>query len=108
MENVISGESVNMAEKPAMVENSSTSPKNGKRSTRKTKEPITPAEALQLLTSALSYCLESGLNVVGYNEGTALRLSIEGAQYRNSKIEPVTLIPQPANEINVTSVTVEK
>lgn len=91
MENIINGANENTAEKPATAANSLPSPKSAKRSTKKTKEPITPAEAAELLTSALSYCLEAGLPVVGYNEGTALRLSIDGLEYSNDKIQPVTL-----------------
>jgi hypothetical protein len=93
MENTFNGANVNTAEKPATVESLPPSPKNGKQSTKKTKERITPAEAAELLTSALSYCLESGLNVIGYNEAGALRLSIDGLEYRNDKIQLVTLIP---------------
>jgi hypothetical protein len=105
MENTSSGASENTVVKPATAADSQPSPQKEKRSTKKTKEPITHAEALQLLTSALNYCLESGLNVVGYNEGTALRLSIDGAQYKNNRIEPVTLIPEPSND-SVTKVSV--
>jgi hypothetical protein len=105
MENTISGASANTAEEPVTAENSQPSPKSGKKSTRKTKEPITQGEALELLTSALSYCLESGLNVIGYNEGSdLLRLSIEGAQYRNNRIEPATVINVTPN---VTPVAVD-
>lgn len=92
MENITSGASANTAEKPVTAENSQPSPRSGKRSTKKTKEPITQGEALELLTSALSYCLESGLSVIGYNEGNSLRLSIEGARYSNDRIELVTVI----------------
>jgi hypothetical protein len=99
MENIINGENVSTAEKLATVESLPNSPRSGKPSTRKTKEPITPAEAAELLTSALSYCLESGLNVIGYNEAGALRLSIDGLEYSNDRIQVVT-------SINVTPVTV--
>lgn len=101
MENTTSGENENTAVKPDTAVNSPRSAKSEKKSTKKTKEPITPAEAAELLTSALSYCLESGLNVIGYNEGTALRLSIDGLEYSNDRIQPVTLI---SND-NVTPVT---
>jgi hypothetical protein len=101
MENIINGASASTVEKPVTAANSRISPKSEKQSTKKTKQPITPAEAAELLTSALSYCLESGLNVIGYNEAGALRLSIEGLEYSNDRIQPVTLI-------SVTPVTVEK
>jgi hypothetical protein len=101
MENIINGASASTVEKPVTAANSRISPKSEKQSTKKTKQPITPAEAAELLTSALSYCLESGLNVIGYNEAGALRLSIEGAEYSNDRIQPVTLI-------SVTPVTVEE
>jgi hypothetical protein len=101
MENTFNGENANMAVKPVMAANSRPSRTSEKPRTKKTKQPITPAEALDLLTSALSYCLESGLNVIGYNEAGALRLSIEGLEYSNDRIQPVTLI-------SVTPVTVEE
>jgi hypothetical protein len=104
MENIINGENENTAVKPVTAENSPRSAKSGKTSTKKTKEPITKDEAAQLLTSALSYCQEAGFQVIGYNEGTALRLSIEGLEYSNDKIQPVTLI----NVTPVTAISVEK
>jgi hypothetical protein len=104
MENTINGENASTAAKPVTEASLETSQPSGKKNTKKTKQPITPAEAAELLTSALSYCLESGLMVVGYNEGTELRLSISGLEYRDSKIQPVTL----TGEINVTPAEVEK
>lgn len=92
MENIINGENVDITVKPDTAESLPRSPKNVKTNTKKTKPPITPAEAAELLTSALSYCLESGLSVIGYNDGTALRLSIEGLEYSNDRIQVVTLI----------------
>ncbi|SRR5258706_2189366 len=92
MENIINGAKESTAVKPVTAESSSNSPKDDKPNMKKTKEPITPAEAAELLTSALSYCLESGLKVIGYNDGAALRLSIEGLEYRNDKIQLVTII----------------
>jgi hypothetical protein len=91
MENIINGENVGMVEKPVTAEDSPSYPPSGKRHTKKTKEPITPAEAAELLTSALSYCLESGLKVIGYNDGMCLMLSIDGLEYSNDRIQPVTL-----------------
>lgn len=98
MANTGNGENENTAVKPATAESSLHSPKIEKKSTRKTKEPITKEEAAELLTSALSYCLEAGIPVIGYNEGTSLRLSIDGLEYANDKIQPI-------NTINVTQVT---
>ena len=105
MENTTNGANVSTAEKPATAASSPTSPKVVKTNTKRTKEPITRAEAAELLTSALSYCQESGLEVVGYNEGTTLILSIEGLEYRNDRIQPVTLISNDnVTESNVNSV----
>jgi hypothetical protein len=104
MENTISGESGNMAVKPVTAANFRPSPKTGKKNTRKTKEPITPAEAAELLTSALKYCQEAGLIVSGYNEGQTLVLFIDRLEYSNDRIRVVTLIPN----VNVTPVTVDK
>jgi hypothetical protein len=101
MENIINGANENTVEKPVTVENSPRSPKSGKTSTRKTKEPITKGEAAELLTSALKYCQEAGMIVSGYNEGATLALYIDGLEYSNDRIQPVTLI-------NVTPVTVGK
>lgn len=103
MENTTNGANENTAAKPVTAESLSRSTKTGKTNTKKTKEPITPAEAAELLTSALSYCLESGLKVIGYNEGPALRLSIEGLEYRNDKIQLVTL----SHDVNVTSAAIK-
>ena len=69
-----------------MVANSTNSQTKGKRSTRKTARPITPAEAAQILASALSYCNQAGLTVTGYNDGASLKLSIEGVNYEGDKI----------------------
>lgn len=102
MENTINGENANMAAKPDTAANLETSQPSGKKSTKKTKQPITPAEAAELLTSALKYCQESGLTVAGYNEGTELILSIRGLEYVGTVIQPVTLIP-PAKTVNVTT-----
>jgi hypothetical protein len=101
MENIINGASANTVEKPVTAESSLNSPKNEKRNTKKTKPPITPAEAAELLTSALKYCQEAGMIVSGYNEGATLALYIDGLEYSNDRIQPVTLI-------NVTPVTVGK
>lgn len=99
MENTINGANVNTAEKPVMAESSLPSPKSAKRSTKKTREPITKDEAAELLTSALKYCQESGLIVSGYNEGATLVLSIDGLEYSNDRIQPVTLINVTPEEI---------
>lgn len=105
MENTFNGEKENTVVKPVTAANSQPSPKSGKRNTKKTKEPITKDEAAQLLTSALSYCLEAGIQVIGYNEGTSLMLSIDGLEYSNDKIQPVTLISTGSN-VNLEPVTV--
>jgi hypothetical protein len=80
-----------------MVAHSKPSGKPEKQSTKQTKQPITPAEAAQLLKSALSYCIESGLIVEGYNEGSRLILEIDGLNYAD---EDIIVTP-----ISVTGVT---
>lgn len=70
-----------------MAAHSKRSQKSEKPSTKQTKKPITPEEAAELLTSALSYCMEAKLIVAGYNEGTTLILEIEGLQYIDEKIQ---------------------
>lgn len=102
MENTINGANESTTVKPSTAENSPHLPKTAKPNTKKTKEPITRAEAAELLTSALKYCQESGLIVSGYNEGATLALYIDGLEYSNDKIQVVTLIPA----VNVTAVTV--
>ncbi len=62
-----------------------------KRSTSRIEQPTTPAEAGQILLSALDYCKKAGLAVTGYNEGNALRLSIDGLHYAAGEILPVAL-----------------
>lgn len=106
MENTINGESASTAAKPVTEASLETSQPSGKKNTKKTKQPITPAEAAELLTSALKYCQESGLMVAGYNEGTELMLSISGLNYVGTVIQPVTLIP-PAKPVNVTPAEAE-
>lgn len=64
-----------------MAARSKPSEKPEKLSTKQTKPPTTPAEAAELLTSALGYCIEAGLIVEGYNEGTTLILEIDGLEY---------------------------
>jgi hypothetical protein len=104
MENTFSGENASTTGKPDTAESLSNSPSKEKRSTRRTKQSITPVEAAAILTSALNYCLQAGLPVIGYNEGTALILSIDGLQYSNEQIEVVT----PIALAGVTTQEVEK
>lgn len=70
-----------------MVAHSKPSRKSGKTSTKQTKQPITPEEAAELLNSALSYCLEAGLAVQGYNAGPWLILEIKGLRYADEQIQ---------------------
>lgn len=74
-----------------MVANSNNSQSKGKQNTRKTAKPITPVEAAQILASALSYCNQAGLTVTGYNDGTSLKLSIEGVNYEGDQINVTCL-----------------
>lgn len=64
--------------------------KSEKRNTTKTKLPTTPAEAGQILASALNYCKEAGLIVTGYNEKNMLMLCIEGLNIIEAQLIPVT------------------
>lgn len=63
---------------------------NGKRNTTKTKPRTTPAEAGQILASALNYCKEAGLMVTGYNEKNLLILCIDGLNISGTRLIPVT------------------
>lgn len=63
---------------------------NGKRNTTKTKPRTTPAEAGQILASALNYCKEAGLMVTGYNEKNMLILCIDGLNIAGNHLLPVT------------------
>lgn len=65
------------------------SPAKDKRSTKKIEEPTTPAEAGELLLSALDYCKKAGLRVTGYNDNGGLVLRIEGLEYAELRITPV-------------------
>lgn len=69
------------AAKSAMAGHSRPSHKSGKKNTFRTLQSVTPNEAAQILQSALHYCLKAGMKVSGYNEGQALRLSIDGIHY---------------------------
>jgi hypothetical protein len=69
-----------------MAARSKHSQSSEKKSTKPTKEPTTPAEAAELLTSALSYCADAGLIVEGYNEDGGLTLHINGFQYAGGKV----------------------
>ena len=72
---------VGAKEKSATAGHSQPSRKSGKNSTFRTLQNVTPSEAAAILLSALNYCKKAGLLVTGYNEGNALRLSIEGIHY---------------------------
>jgi hypothetical protein len=87
MENIGDGANERKTGVPNTAEPSQPSQKIEKRSTKPTKQRTTREEAAALLTSALSYCLEAGLIVSGYNEGPTLVLSIDGLQYADEKIQ---------------------
>lgn len=89
------------AAKSAMAGHSRPSRKSGKKSTFRTLQGVTPNEAAQILQSALSYCKKAGLSVTGYNEGTALRLSIDGIHYDFER-HTMTLTEVTPNEKQVT------
>jgi hypothetical protein len=92
MENIGDGANERKTGVSSTAELSQPSQMTEKRRTKKTEKPTTPAEAAELLASALSYCLAAGLIVSGYNEGPTLILSIDGVQYADGKIV-VTPIP---------------
>jgi hypothetical protein len=92
MENIGAGENEKRTGVSNTADPSQLSQTNEKRRTKSIKQPTTPEEAVALLTSALSYCLDAGLIVSGYNEGQSLVLSIDGVQYVDGKIQ-VTPIP---------------
>jgi hypothetical protein len=87
--NTGNGENAGTMENQGTAANSRPSPRRARRSIRKTNESITPAEASQILLSALTYCQQANLLVTGYNEGNALRLSIDGLNYDGGQILPV-------------------
>ena len=99
VENSGNGENVGSTAKPVTAASSKNSPKNGKRSTKSTKQPITQGEALELLTSALSYCQQSGLSVTGYNETNGLVLCIKGVTHTGKAIVVTPEVPvQQSND----------
>lgn len=95
MENTGSGVSESTMEKVSTAAHSTHSAKKGKRNTTKTEKPTTPAEAGELLLSALDYCKKAGLSVTTYNDG-GLVLFVEGLKYEDRKIVPV-VTPIPAD-----------
>ena len=99
MENIGDGANERKTGVPNTAEPSQPSQPTDKQHTKKTKPPTTREEAAELLTSALSYCLEAGLIVSGYNEGATLALYIDGLEYSNDKIQPVV----ESNVINVST-----
>lgn len=101
MENTGDGENAKRTGVPNTAEPSQPSQTNGKRSTKPIKQRTTREEAAALLTSALSYCLEAGLIVIGYNEGQDLMLSIKGLQYADEKIQVTP--PETSVTVGVTT-----
>ncbi len=89
MVNTGAGENERRKGKSNMAARSNHSQNNGKKSTKKTEKPTTPAEAAALLTSALSYCTDANLTVEGYNENGVLFLSIKGLHYADEKVTPI-------------------
>ena len=94
MENIGAGENEKRTGVSNTADLSRPSQPNEKRRTKSTKKPTTPDEAAALLTSALSYCLEAGLIVSGYNEGQNLALYIKGLQYVDDHIQ---VTPNPVS-----------
>ena len=83
MANIGNGENASVTtQKANTVEPSIPSRQSGKRSTKGTRSSITPAEAVELLTSALAYCNDAGIEIEGYNDDpVTLVLVVPGAQY---------------------------
>lgn len=106
MENIGDGANVPEMEKSSTAEPLTHSHQSEKPRTKKTKKPTTPAEAAAILQSALSYCLEAGLQVEGYNEGQDLTLYISGLQYAGESII-VTPVQEPIGVTIPAGVTVE-
>lgn len=94
MENIGDGANVLEMEKLNTAVRTQPSEPKEKRNTRKTKPRTTPEEAAEILRSALSYCLEAGLPVKGWNEGTSLELSIDGLQYADETIIVTPVTPE--------------
>jgi hypothetical protein len=55
--------------------------RNGARKT----QPVTPAEALQILESAINYCRQAGLDVRAGNIPGGLALTIGGAELQRTE-----------------------
>ena len=87
MANTGSGENANAStQNPSTAASSTPSRRSDKTSTKRTRSSITPAEATELLTSALAYCKDAGLEVEGYNEEGSLVLFVVGVKYDNERI----------------------
>lgn len=71
----------------------------GKRNTTKTEKPITPAEAGEILLSALNYCQKANLLVHGYNDGEILVLAIVGLSYADGRITPANVTPKEMQQV---------
>jgi hypothetical protein len=97
MENIGDGVNVLETAKSNTAVRTQPSVPNAKPRTKQTKPRTTPEEAAEILRSALSYCLEAGLLVKGWNEGTSLELSIDGLQYADETIivTPVAAVVTP-------------
>jgi hypothetical protein len=106
MENIGDGASVPEMEKSSTVEPLTHSHQNDSLRTKKTKKPTTPAEAAQILQSALSYCLEAGLPVEVFSEEQDLTLCIRGLQYADESII-VTPVEKPIGVTIPAGVTVQ-
>ncbi len=48
---------------------------------KRSEEPLSPAEALDMLKSALTYCQQAGLKVAAGNRAGVLTLQVNGAEY---------------------------
>lgn len=68
-------------EEPSLLSGSQITPTKKEKSTKKTEELITKADALTLLQSALDYMREAGFVVKGENEDSLFILFVDGVQY---------------------------
>ena len=93
-ENTGAGGNASATEKSNTAAVSIRSRKRTRKPTKRTAEPTTPAEAAQILQSALRYCQEAGLEIAGYNDSGSLCLIIRGLTEQDGTILVVTSTPE--------------
>lgn len=84
-----------------MAGNSGSSAPNGRPRTTKTPRSslavpvIQPAEAVQILQSALTYCLQAGIAVRRLNSGTDLILVVPGVNFDGTTADLALVAQEP-------------